>query len=132
MAWCAFTNSTTLGNRIGLASEPGCGFSQNFALDLELSVLLAKPCKLLMLVGRQAVAAAPGVQIGLFDPVANRLPRALELRREVMYAANPIEQARRSSAGSPLGRGGCIFWPWVDLSPPSGKYPRNRASFKAE
>ena len=40
-----------------------------------------------MLGGRQAVAAAPGLQIGLFDPVANRLPRELELRREVVYAA---------------------------------------------
>jgi len=53
------------------------GFPNNFALDLELSVSLAKPRELLMLGRRQAVAAAPGVQIDLLDPVfESSVPRA--------------------------------------------------------
>ncbi len=87
MAWWLSRIRRPWGNRIALPREPGCGFPHNFALDLELSIFLAKLRKLFMLGGRQAAAAAPGVQIGLLDPVANRLSCELERHREVMYAA---------------------------------------------
>ena len=83
-----------------IASEPGCGFSQTFVLDLELSVFLAKLRKIFMLGGRQALAAAFGVQIGLFDPLPKRLPRELELRLD-----NILPEARRVRVGVFSGHG---------------------------
>jgi len=98
-----------------------------------------------MLGGRQAVAAAPGVQFGLLDPVANRLSRKLELRREVMYAATRssklddlLPEVRWVGAGMFSGHGWTFLrqaesihgtGPASTLGAYRRRSPRSRASF---
>src|SRR5678815_1598116 len=81
-----------VGVRVGLPCEPGRGFCQDLALELELSVLPAQLSELLALDTAQHVFTLALVRVGLGHPVADGLGRALELARELVGIATGAHQ----------------------------------------
>jgi hypothetical protein len=70
----------TAGSRF--PGEEGRGFFQDLALLLEPAHVAAQPAQLLALLAGQAVTALTGIELGLPDPVPERLRRHAELGGE--------------------------------------------------
>src|SRR6185503_15994168 len=67
--------------------EPGRGFFQDLALLEETEILTSEPDQLRALSARQAVTATACVEIGVLEPVADRLRARLELLLQALGRA---------------------------------------------
>src|SRR2546425_838660 len=118
--------------RLRLLREPGRGFFQDLPLFTERPVLASQPDQLLTLLGRQAVSALAVIQVGLADPVPDRLRRGLELPSQFLgrlSGAHQLDQAAAKLREVWRGGGG-------PSRPPGGRraqrggVPGNRATTK--
>src|SRR5438093_1481793 len=77
---------TPRGGGPGLLGEPGRRFFEDLPLFAKDPVLATQSAQLIPLSRGQSVPSTPVVEIGLLDPVADRLGRGLELPSEVFRA----------------------------------------------
>src|SRR5512134_1722035 len=70
-------------DRVGLPSEPGRGFCQDFPFQLELLVLSAQTDQFGPFFAAQAILALSTVPFILLDPVADALRRRLKFLRQL-------------------------------------------------
>src|SRR5437867_817913 len=87
-----------LRGRLGLLREPGRGFPKKLPLFAEGTVLATQPHQLLAFLGRQTVGAVAFVEIGLADPVPDRLRRRLELPSQVLGRLPSTHQLDQATA----------------------------------
>src|SRR6476619_5397398 len=78
---------TLVGRRVGLPCEPGRGFCQDLALELELAVLTAQLAQPLALSTAEHIVAHASVSLRLGSPATNSLRRALKFPRELVGIA---------------------------------------------
>ena len=67
------------GDRVGLPCEPGRCFCQDLSLKTELLILTPQAHQFLSLSGCGAVVALAGIDLGLLNPIADRLLGGFEL-----------------------------------------------------
>src|SRR3954447_15452715 len=84
------SSETPLPDRIALLGEEGRGFFQQVALQAQDAVLGAQPPELVALGGGQPVVTAPGVQVGLAEPVPDDLAGAAQILSKLIGGASPF------------------------------------------
>jgi hypothetical protein len=110
-------------DRVGLPSEPGGGFCQDFPFQLQLLVLFAQTDQFGLFFAGQAILALATIQFVLFDPVTDALRSRLKFLRQLF--CTPPERASSRICWRYSGGYGAwvlgISWLLFPSLPPSTK-----------
>jgi len=100
---------------------PGTSRVRRRAFEHQRANLTTEPDHFLALVARQSIAATSIIEIGLPNPVADRLGRRLELLCQLFGLPLRSSSVRRPRNSSGYGGGGAAFFGIVVTSDPKGQ-----------